>query len=138
MMPVLILGDYNSQLQAAQESVDLKTDESFNFQTGFNDLSEATLLGLTIESSLSFDCHVENLCNRLTSHIGVLSEIRAFLSLKQRLVFYNAIICPVMSCADVIWSSCDKDLLYRVFKLQKRAARIILFADHLVPSDIFQ
>jgi len=39
-----------------------------------------------------------------------------------------------MNYADVIWSSCDKDLLYRVLKLQKRAARIILYADRLAPS----
>ena len=32
-----------------------------------------TLLGLTIDSSLSFDCHVENLCNKLASCIRVLS-----------------------------------------------------------------
>ena len=50
----------------------------------------ATLLGLTIDSSLSFDCHVENLCIKLASRIGVqLSKIRAFLPLKQRLLFYN-------------------------------------------------
>ena len=34
-----------------------------------------TLLGLTIDSSLSFDCHVENLCNKLASRIGVLSKM---------------------------------------------------------------
>jgi len=39
-----------------------------------------------------------------------------------------------MSYADVIWSSCDKDVLYRVLKLQKRAARIILHADRLAHS----
>jgi len=83
-------------------------------------------------SSLSFHCHVENLCNKLASHIGVFSKIRAFLSLKQRLLFYNAIIHPVMSYADVIWSSCDKELLCRVLKLQKHAAnQIILYADCL-------
>ena len=39
-----------------------------------------------------------------------------------------------MSYAEVIWSSCDKEPLYRVLKLQKRAARIILYADRLAPS----
>ena len=34
-----------------------------------------TLFGLTIDSSLSFDCHVENLCNKLASRIGVLSKM---------------------------------------------------------------
>ena len=84
-----------------------------------------TLLGLTIDSSLSFDCHVENLCNKLASRIGLLSIIRPFLSLKQRLLLNNVIIRLVMSYADVIWSSCDKEPLYRVLKLQKRASRII-------------
>ena len=47
---------------------------------------------------------------------------------------YNAIIRPVMSYADVIWSSCDMEPFYRVLKLQKRAARVILYADRLVLS----
>ena len=93
-----------------------------------------TLLGLTIDSSLSFDCHVENLCNKLAKCIGVLSIIRTFLSLKQRLLLNNVIIRPVMSYADVIWSSCDKKPLYRVLRLQKRASRIISYSDRLAPS----
>ena len=93
-----------------------------------------TLLGLTIDSSLSFDCHVENLCNKLASRIGLLSIIRPFLSLEQRLLLNNVIIPLVMSYADVIWSSCDKEPLYRVLKLQKRASRIISYSDHLTPS----
>lgn len=97
-------------------------------------IKSATLLGLTIDSSLSSDCHVENLCNKFASRICVLSKIRAFLPLKQRLLFYNAIIRPVISYADVIWSSYDKDLLYRVLKLQKRAARTNLYADRPAPS----
>jgi len=39
-----------------------------------------------------------------------------------------------IAIADVIWSLCDKDLLYRVLELQKRAARIILYTDRLAPS----
>ena len=70
-------------------------------------VKNATLLGLTIDSSLSFDCHVETLSKKLASRIGILSKIRALISLKQRLLLYNAIIRPVMSYADVIWSSCD-------------------------------
>ena len=87
-----------------------------------------------VQLSLSFYCHVEDLCKKLTSRIGVLSKITTFLSLKQQLLFYNAIIRPVMSYADVIWPSCDKEPLYRVLKLQRRAARIILYANRLAPS----
>jgi hypothetical protein len=38
-----------------------------------------------------------------------------------------------MSYGSVVWSNCDKELLNRVFKLQKRAARVILYADRLSP-----
>ena len=43
-------------------------------------VKSATLVGLTIDSSLSFDCHVENLCNKLASRIGVVSKIRTFVT----------------------------------------------------------
>ena len=87
-----------------------------------------------VQLSLSFYCHVENLCKKLTSRIGVLSKVTTFLSLKQQLLFYSAIIRPEMSYADVIWPSCDKEPLYRVLKLQRRAARIILYANRLAAS----
>ena len=69
------------------------------------------------------------ICKRLSSRIAVLRKIRVFLPLSQRLLYYNAIIHPVLSYVNVIWSSCDKDILNRVLKLQKRAARVILYAD---------
>ena len=69
------------------------------------------------------------ICKRLSSRIAVLRKIRVFLPLSQRLLYYNAIIRPVLSYVSVIWSSGDKELLNRVLKLQKRAARVILYAD---------
>ena len=93
-----------------------------------------TLLGLSIDGSLTFDCHVENLCKKLASRRVVLRKIRAFLPLEQRLLCYNAIICPVISYACVIWSSCNRELLIKVMKLQKRAARVFLYADRQTPS----
>ena len=41
---------------------------------------------------------------------------------------------PVMGYADVIWSSCDKEALYRFLKLQMPTAGIVLYTDHLAPS----
>ena len=55
-------------------------------------VKSATLLALTINSSHSFDLHIENLYNKLATCIGVLRKIRTFLSLEQRLLFYNTII----------------------------------------------
>ena len=46
----------------------------------------------------------------------------------------NSMIKPVFDYVNVIWTTCNKDNLGRVLKLQKRAARIILNADRMAPS----
>ena len=97
-------------------------------------VNNATLLGLEIDNMLSFNLHVEIISKRRSSRIAVLRKIRVFLSLSQRLFYYNAIIRPVLSYVSVIWSSCDKELLNRVLKLQTRAARVILYADRKASS----
>ena len=94
----------------------------------------ATLLGVEIDSKLSFDEHIEKVCKKLASRIAILRKIRACLPLKQRLQFYNSIIRPVMSYANVVWANCDKESVYRVLRLQKRAARVISYADRMTPS----
>ena len=88
----------------------------------------AKLLGLEIDSEVSFTYHVEKLCKKLSrlDWIGVLNEkIRSCLPTKQRLLYYNTMIRSVLHHVSSIWTSCDKENLSRVFKLQKRAARVI-------------
>ena len=50
------------------------------------------LLGVTIDSQLSFDQHVDDLCKRLAQRIAVLRKIRRSVSLDQRKSYYNAMI----------------------------------------------
>ena len=61
-------------------------------------------------------------------------SIEYFAVISTPTILYIAIIPPVLSYANVIWSSCDKDILNRVLKLQKRAARVILYADRQASS----
>ena len=75
---------------------------------------------------------------KLASRNVVLRKVRAFLPLSQRIKYYNALIRPVMNYASVIWSSCNREQLYRVLKLQKRAARVLLYADRKASAvDLF-
>ena len=94
----------------------------------------AKLLGLEIDQELTFIPHIDKLCKKLSQKIGILKKIRYCLPLKYRLLFYNAMIRPVMAYVNVVWSSCDKRCLNRDLKLQKRAARIILDADSQASS----
>ena len=93
------------------------------------DVSSATLLSLDIDSHLSFSQHVDKICKKLSQRIALLRKIRVYLPLKQRLLYCDSIIHPIISYASVIWSCCEKEYLNRVLKLQKRAAGVILSAD---------
>ena len=87
------------------------------------------LLGITIDSLLTFDQHVENLCKKVAQRIGVLRNIRRFLPLEQRKLYYNTMIKPILLYGSKVWVSCSKENIMKVFKLQKRAARVIMEAD---------
>ena len=84
------------------------------------------LLRLILDEELNFNDHIDMLCNKLAKRIGLLHSIRDYLSLKERIQFYNAIIKSVLMYGGLIWSSTTRENLRRVFKLQKRAARVIL------------
>ena len=94
----------------------------------------AKLLGLENDKELTFHSHVDKLCKKLFQRIGILRKIRHCLQSKHRVLFYIAIIRPVMDYVSVIWSKCDKHCLDRVLKLQKGAARMVTGADSYAPS----
>ena len=65
---------------------------------------------------------------------GLLKKILNYLPLKQRLLYYNALIRPVINYVSVLWTNCNKESLERVLKLQKRAARVMMNAHPQAPS----
>lgn len=54
--------------------------------------------------------------------------------MKQRLLYYNTMIRSVLHYVSTIWSSCNKENLDRVLRLQKRAARVICNAKNQASS----
>ena len=96
-------------------------------------VANATRSGLELDDKLSFDFHVHQLCKKLSGRIAVYRKIRSYLSLQQRISFYNVMIRSVINYVSVIWTTCSKESLERLLKLQKRAAGKILLADLLTP-----
>ena len=85
--------------------------------TELEQVSSRKLLGVTIDSQLTFDQHVENLCTKLSQRIAVLRKIRRFLPLDQRKLYYNAMIKQTMLYASTVWTSCSVENMHKVFKL---------------------
>ena len=112
-----------------ESKLDFQPSVKFSDHDLVSNVSSATLLGLDIDSQ-----HVDKICKKFSQRIALLRKIRVYLSLRQRLLYYNSIIHPIITYASVTWSCCDNESSNRVLKLQKRAARVILSADRDSPS----
>ena len=62
------------------------------------------LLGLEIDEELSFSEHITTVCKKVSQRIGLLKKIMNYLPPKQRLLYYNALIRPVINYASAVSS----------------------------------
>jgi hypothetical protein len=97
--------------------------------------SEVKLLGVTINSTLTWDKHIEITLKTCNSYLYLLSRIKQFLNINLRKLFYNSYILPHLDYCCVIWGNASEYLIDKVVKFQKRAARIILDKDLDHPSE---
>ena len=81
---------------------------------------------MTIDEDLTYEVHVHKLCSKCSKRLGLLRRISPYLKKNQRIIYFNAVIKPLMMYASTVWTSCNKEVLERVLRMQKRAARIIL------------
>ena len=89
----------------------------------WNEPPATRALGVHIDQELSFNDQVDYVCKKLAQRIGTLRSVRNYLPFNERLIFYNAIIEPVMMYGSLIWGSTSTNNLRRVFRLQKKSSK---------------
>ena len=94
------------------------------------------LLGVTISNTLCCDAHIDQLIKHCYSYLFLLSRIKVFLSIRNRILFYNSYILPQLDFCCIIWGNCSSTLEDKLVKFQKRAALVILDCDLYTPSTI--
>ena len=92
-------------------------------------------LGLTIDDRLSWCKHVDEICKKVSSAIGVLKRVRPFISKETAIQIYNALIMPHFDYCSPVWDCLSGYLSDKLQKLQNRAARIITKSPFDTSSD---
>ena len=69
---------------------------------------------------------IDSVCNKLSKRIGLLRSIKHLLPKQERIILYNSIIKPILMYGSVVWTKTSNENIRRAFRLQKRAARVIL------------
>ena len=99
-------------------------------------VSKQKLLGIFIDEHLSWTPHIDYLCSIIASKISLLKQLSSYVPQNIQKLFYQSYILPLMDYGCNTWGTTSTSNIERISKLQKRAARIILRAEYLTPSDL--
>ena len=97
------------------------------------------LLGVTIDNTLNWSAQVDATIKKCNSLLYLLGRIKIYLDIPTRKLYFNAYILPHLEYCNSIWGNCSGELIDKLIKFQKRAARLILDKDLSTPSsELFQ
>ena len=92
-------------------------------------------LGVTIDSSLSWNDHIRNIHISVSRGIGVLYRIKNLVSQKSLTILYNALILPYITYCNIVWGNCGLTKTNSILLLQKRALRLITNSHYFANSE---
>ena len=95
---------------------------------------EIKFLGIIIDEHLTWDVHIDFLSRKIAKSIGILYKVRHFLNTDILKSLYYSLLYSYISYSTFVWGSNYKTKLKRIHILQKRALRVINFADRKAPS----
>ena len=85
-------------------------------------------LGIIIDDSISWKYHISYICSKISRNIGIISQLRHYLSVKQVRQIYFNLIYPFISYAILAWGSTYNSHLQKVQIKQNHVATLIFFA----------
>ena len=92
------------------------------------------LLGVNIDSNLTFETHVQSLCKKASQKLNALLRVTWSLNFNQRKLLLNAFITSHFSYAPVFWMFHSRISNYRINKIHERALRLV-YKDYTLSFD---
>ena len=99
-------------------------------------ISEAavTVLGVTIDDTLSFHEHISVCCTKAARQLNALARIAKHLDVGSRRTIYNRFVMSNFNHCPLVWHFCGKTNNQKLEKIQERALRI-LYDDYISTYD---
>ena len=91
-------------------------------------------LGVIIDQYLTFYNHIQHIKGKISRALGILYKGRKYFSQNTLLTLYNAFVYPHFMYCICIWGNAYQTYIEPLFKLQKRAMRLIVGAKRLTQS----
>ena len=88
-----------------------------------------------IDKNLTWVQHINLVCQNVSRKLTLMKLLSKYVNQNSLKQFNNAYVLPVFDFGCVVWGNTTNANLTRLVKLQKRAARMILKADFMTPSE---
>jgi hypothetical protein len=95
----------------------------------------ASYLGVTLDTRLTWSAHVNQVRKNAAQRLGMVSPLltrRSGLSIRNGVLLYKQLICPMMDCACPIWRSAARSHVQKLQVLQTKYLRIATNAPRYV------
>ena len=83
------------------------------------------LLGVTIDSKLSFDDHITILCRKASQKLHALSRVASFMSFDKKRIILKTFITSQFNYCPLVWMCHSRGLNNRINNLHERTLRIV-------------
>ena len=91
-----------------------------------NSVENEKVLGVRIDNNLTWSIHINFIAKKISSNLWLLSKLKDYLSTEHRVQFYKTYIQPHIDYCSTIWGGTSQYNLNRIYRLQKRAVKIIV------------
>ena len=99
---------------------------------------EEKLLGVKIDSKLSFENHVSSLCKKVSQKLYALARVTHFMDLAKPKSLMKAFIRSQFNYCPLIWMLHSRQFNNRINKIQERALRVVYKDNKLTFDDLLK
>ena len=92
-------------------------------------------LGITLDKNLTWEQQIDLVCRNVCRKLALMKLLSKYVNQNSLKQYYNSYVLPVFDFGCVVSGYTTNANLTRLVKLQKRAARMILKADCMTPSE---
>jgi len=91
-------------------------------------------LGVIIDDRMSWKPHILSISSTVAKNSGIMKRIRSKIDARATLLLYDTLILPHLNYCNIIWASSFRSQLCKIYRLQKKAIRLVFRANKLTHS----
>lgn len=111
--------------------------ETPNILIGRHSIKQVTkkkVLGIILDEELKWHEHNDEQCKKISKSICLLKKSKQYVNHNSLMNIYNSLVLPHFTYCSTIWNDGGRTHLNKLYKLQKRAARVITGASYDIRS----